>query len=57
VPDSARRVTVVAVSGLWPLSDRWRLLAGLSIDPPFSGFGSNQPAQGGLTMTGIWSWM
>ncbi|HEY6463419.1 MAG TPA: hypothetical protein VIY73_24800, partial [Polyangiaceae bacterium] len=53
---SSKAVTVVALSGLWPLSDTWRLLGGLTLDPPLDGLGNNQPAAGGLTLTVIHSW-
>jgi hypothetical protein len=57
VPDSSKRLTVATLSGLWPLSYRWRLLGGVFVNPPVSHLGSNQPAQTGVTMTAIWSWM
>ena len=56
VPDSSKRLTTVTLSGLWPLDDRWRLLGGLFVEPPISGFGSNQPSVSGLTLTVIRSW-
>jgi len=56
-PDSAKSVTVVTASGLWPLTDAYRLLAGVFVDPPVGGLGSNQPTQIGLTFTAIRSWM
>jgi hypothetical protein len=56
LPASSRRVTVVTLSGLWPVTDAWRLLGGLYIDPPIDRLGSNQPAVGGLTLTVIRSW-
>lgn len=57
VPDSSRRLAALTVSGLWPVSDAYRLLGGLFIDPPVSQLGSNQPASGGMTLTVIRSWM
>ena len=56
VPSSSKRVTVVTLSGLWPVTDSWRLLGGVYLDPPIDGLGSNQPAVGGLTLTIIRSW-
>ncbi len=56
LPASSKRVTVVSLSGLWPVTDAWRLLGGLYLDPPIDGLGSNQPAVGGLTLTVIRSW-
>jgi hypothetical protein len=56
VPLSSRRLTVFTLSGLWPLTDAWRLVGGFFLEPPLDGFGSNQPANGGLTFTVIRSW-
>jgi hypothetical protein len=56
VSASSKRLTVLALSGLWPMSDTWRLLGGLSLDPPASALGSNQSAVGALTFTVIRSW-
>jgi hypothetical protein len=56
-PGSAKSVTVVTASGLWPITDNIRLLAGVYIDPPLGALGSNEPAQLGATITGIRSWM
>jgi hypothetical protein len=57
VPDSGKRVTAVTLSGLVPLSDRWRLLGGLFLNPPLDAVGgSNQPTATGLTLTCIRSW-
>jgi hypothetical protein len=56
VPDSSRRLTTVSLSLLWPLGDWWRLIGGLYVEPPISGFGSNQPSASGLTLTVIRSW-
>lgn len=56
VPDSAKHLTTVTLSGLWPLDDKWRLLGGLFVEPPISGFGRNQPTISGLTLTIIRSW-
>jgi len=56
LPSSSKRATLVTLSGLWPVTDAWRLLGGLYLDPPADRFGSNQPAVGGLTLTVIRSW-
>jgi hypothetical protein len=56
VPDSSKRLTVVTLSGLWPFADGWRLLGAAFVDPPLSGFGSNQSPSTGLTLTVIRSW-
>jgi hypothetical protein len=57
VPQSARRLAVVSVSGLWPLSDTWRASAATFLDPPISSIAANQPAQAGFALTLIRSWM
>ncbi|HEY3821436.1 MAG TPA: hypothetical protein VGL81_29920 [Polyangiaceae bacterium] len=54
---SSKRLAVVTLSGFWPLTDTWRVLAGIYVDPPIDGLGSNQPASGGLTFTAIRSWI
>jgi hypothetical protein len=56
VPESFKRVTTVSLSGLWPLSDAWRLLGGFYLNPPANSFGANQPAAAGITYTLIRSW-
>jgi hypothetical protein len=56
VPRSAKSLTTLSLSLLWPLTDAWRLLAGASVNPPWAGLGSNQPADAGLVLTVIRSW-
>ena len=56
LPSSSKRATVVTLSGFWPVTDTWRLLGGVYLDPPADHFGNNQPAVGGLTLTVIRSW-
>jgi hypothetical protein len=53
---SSKAVTAVTLSGYWPVTDTWRLLGGVYLDPPVDGLGNNQPAAGGLTLTVIRSW-
>jgi hypothetical protein len=53
---SARRVALVSVSGVYPLSNRCRLQGSYFLNPPLSGFGRNQNATTGFTFTFIWSW-
>ena len=55
-PRSARRITLLSFSGVWPLSDHWRLQGSAFLDPPLSGLGANLPATAGVTLTGIRSW-
>jgi len=56
VPYSARRVTTLTLSGLWPVSDAWKLLGGFYLNPPVTSLGNNQPAAAGITYTLIRSW-
>jgi hypothetical protein len=56
VPGSFKRVTTVTLSGLWPVSDTWRLQGGLYLNPPVTSFGANQLTVMGLTYTLIRSW-
>jgi hypothetical protein len=56
IPGSSKRLTVVTLSGLWPIADPWRLLSSLFLDPPLGSLGVNQLATGGLTLTLIRSW-
>ena len=56
VPNSGKRVTTVTVSGLWPVTDTWRVLGGLYLEPPVGSLGANQLSAAGLTLTVIRSW-
>jgi Putative MetA-pathway of phenol degradation len=56
IPGSSKAVTTLTLSGLWPLSDAWRLLGGVYVSPPIDHFGTNEPATQGLTLTVIHSW-
>jgi hypothetical protein len=56
VPESSKRLTTVSLSLLWPIGDLWRVFGGLYVEPPISGFGTNQPSVSGLTLTIIRSW-
>ena len=56
VADSSKRLSTFSLSVLWPLGDLWRLSGGLYVEPPISGFGTNQPSVSGLTLTVIRSW-
>jgi hypothetical protein len=55
VPES-RDVSLVGISGVYPVVEHLRLQASLFLNPPLTGFGAGQPATAGLTFTGIWSW-
>ncbi len=55
--ESARRLPVLSLSGVVPLSDRLRLQGALYDDLPVSQLGAGQPAAAGLTFTLIGSWI
>jgi hypothetical protein len=56
VPSSSKRLTALMLSGLWPVADGWRLVGGVSVDPPVSALGSNQPALATVSVTGVTTW-
>jgi hypothetical protein len=51
-----RRIPLLTLSGLYPLTDQWRLLGGIFFTPPISQLGRNTPANVGLVFTAIRSW-
>jgi hypothetical protein len=57
-PMTFRRLVAFTLSGVMPLSDRLRLQGALTVDPPTSAFGVNQPSAGvGATATVIYAWL
>ncbi|HTR51857.1 MAG TPA: hypothetical protein VMJ10_14175 [Kofleriaceae bacterium] len=57
-PGSKRRLVAISASGAMPVSDRLRLQGAITIDPPASSFGVNQPSAGiGVTATVIYAWL
>ncbi len=56
-PDSGRRVTLISLTGIFPIFERLRLQASLLMNPPISGLGANQTATAGITFTVIGSWI
>ena len=56
VTDSARRIPIVGVSGVVPLSDHFRFQGALSMNPPIPSLGKNQPANAGLSITALYAW-
>ncbi len=56
VSASSRRVPIVGISGVVPLSDHFRFQGGLSGNPPIPTLGKNQPAQLALTVTAVYAW-
>jgi hypothetical protein len=57
VPESTKRLPLLGLSGVYPVTDRLRLQASLFFNPPFSGVGAGQTATAGTTFTVIWSWI
>jgi hypothetical protein len=53
---TSRRVPLVGVTGIVPLSDHLRLQGGVSGNPPVPTLGKNQPATVGLTLTAVYAW-
>jgi hypothetical protein len=53
---TARRRTLLTVSGLWPLNDRLHLQGNLFWDPPIRSLGKNQPQNTGFGVAIIQSW-
>ena len=54
--NSARRVPIVGLSGVAPVSDHFRFQGGLSANPPIPSLGKNQPATIGLAVTALYAW-
>jgi hypothetical protein len=54
---SARRLPVLSISGVAPLSDRFRLQGAIFDDLPITALGAGQPAAAGLSLTLICSWI
>jgi hypothetical protein len=55
--DLTRRMPLVGVAGVYPLTDQWRLQGGLYLNPPISQLGRNTPAlfQCVLSLLRTWS--
>ncbi|MGD0677260.1 MAG: hypothetical protein ABSC94_17725 [Polyangiaceae bacterium] len=54
---SSRRLPTLSLSGVMPLSDTWRVQCALFDNPPISSVGFGQPADAGLSLTMIRSWL
>lgn len=54
--DSARRVPLVALSGVVPFTDHFRVQGALNFNPPISELGKNQLATIGLSATAVYAW-
>ena len=54
--NSARRVPIVGISGVAPVSDHFRFQGGFSANPPIPSLGKNQPATVGLSVTALYAW-
>lgn len=55
-PGSSRRIPLFGVSGLYPISDRWRLQGSAVWTPPISNLGQNLPANAGIALIVVRSW-
>ncbi|AKV04201.1 hypothetical protein AKJ09_10864 [Labilithrix luteola] len=53
---SPRRVPLVALSGVVPFTDHFRVQGALNVNPPLSELGKNQLATIGLAATAIYAW-
>ncbi|GAC1555829.1 MAG: hypothetical protein NVS3B10_16570 [Polyangiales bacterium] len=56
VSGSARRVPILSISGVAPVSDHFRFQGGVSANPPIPSLGKNQPATVALAVTAIVAW-
>ena len=56
VPQSGKSETTLALSGLWPFGDDWRIQGSLFDELQVSGLGANQPIGFGLTFTLLRTW-
>ena len=56
-PGSGHRLTTVALGGVLPLSDRWRVQGALFANLPVSDLGRNQTAFAGILITFVHSWL
>jgi Putative MetA-pathway of phenol degradation len=56
VAGSARRIPILGLTGVVPLSDHLRLQGGLSANPPIPQLGKNQPATIGFGVTALYAW-
>lgn len=56
VSNSARRVPIVGLSGVAPVSDHFRFQGGFTTNPPIPSLGKNQPATVGLSVTALYAW-
>lgn len=55
-PNSSRRVPVIALFGVVPFSDHFRLQGGPSLNPPVDQLGKNNVATLALTATAVYAW-
>jgi hypothetical protein len=56
-PGTAHRLLTVSLSGVVPLNDSWRLQGAVFDNPPIGQLGTNQPADTGLSVTIVASWL
>jgi hypothetical protein len=53
---SARRVPIVGISGVAPVTEHYRFQGGFSANPPIPSLGKNQPATVGFSVTALYAW-
>jgi hypothetical protein len=53
---TSRRVPILGVSGVVPVTDHFRFQGGVTGNPPIPTLGKNQPAQLALTVTAVYAW-
>jgi hypothetical protein len=53
---TSRRVPILGVSGVAPVTDHFRFQGGVTGNPPIPTLGKNQPAQLALTVTAVYAW-
>jgi hypothetical protein len=54
---TSHRLLTVSLSGVVPVRDTWRLQGAVFDNPPIGQLGQNQPADAGLSLTLVASWM
>ncbi|MBI4951410.1 MAG: hypothetical protein HY908_05220 [Myxococcales bacterium] len=52
---TARRSGRLALTGLFPITDAWRLQSAWSLTPPLGGLGRNVPVEESLAVTVVWA--
>jgi len=53
---TSRRVPILGISGVAPVTEHFRFQGGFSGNPPIPSLGKNQPATIGFTVTALYAW-